>query len=684
MPYRIRAALIAVLTLIASQLAVAPVGAVVAQKVVIIVGPTGAQTDSYRSKGDDIATAAEAAGATVVKVYSPNATWSAVKAAVDGANIVVYLGHGNGFPNPYGSTELTDRTNGWGLNRTTTGGDSDNWSTTMVYCGEKALLGTLTSGSAAQWGYCGGSTNTDGITPAPNWVMIYSNACYTPGASEGFDVPATESVAMQRVRNYSYPGLLLGGGAYFATDMNNGPQQLIDTILTNPGMAFGAIAENANGYDLSRQRHYAHPDLPGTRIWIQNTGSPTSGNYFFAYAGHPDLTPSGTTVAYTEPDVPSGSTDLIFDSTGYFVPGSSGASYVAVAPARLLDSRVANGLSGAFGAGSPRTFQVTGRGGVPANATAVTGNLTVTAQSTAGYVFLGPTPTSNPSSSTLNFPLGDSRANGVTVALGAGGTLSATYVAPAGATTHMTFDVTGYFVPGSSGSSFFPLTPARLLDSRAGTGLSGAFGAGSPRTFQVTGQGGVPGNATAVTGNLTVTAQSKAGYVALGPNPVANPASSTLNFPLGDSRANGVTVALGAGGTLSATYVAPAGATTHLVFDVTGYFVPGSSGASFVALSPARLLDTRAGTGLSGPFLDGVPRSFQVTGQGGVPSNATAVTGNLTVTGQTADGYAFLGPNPVANPASSTLNFPVGDGRANGVTVALGAGGTLSATYTAP
>ena len=166
MQNRIRYALIAVLTLVAPQLAVAPVGAVVAQKVVIIVGPTGAQTDDYRQRGDSYAATATAAGATVVKVYSPNATWAAVKAAVNGANIVIYLGHGNGFPNPYGTTEPTDRDNGWGLNRTTTNGDSDNWSTTMVYCGEKALLGTLTSGSAAQWAYCGGSTNTDGITPA--------------------------------------------------------------------------------------------------------------------------------------------------------------------------------------------------------------------------------------------------------------------------------------------------------------------------------------------------------------------------------------------------------------------------------------------------------------------------------------------------------------------------------------
>ena len=43
---------------------------------------------------------------TSSKVYSPYATWSAVKAALQGANIVVYLGHGNGFPNPYRSVAL--------------------------------------------------------------------------------------------------------------------------------------------------------------------------------------------------------------------------------------------------------------------------------------------------------------------------------------------------------------------------------------------------------------------------------------------------------------------------------------------------------------------------------------------------------------------------------------------------
>ena len=241
----------------------------------------------------------------------------------------------------------------------------------------------------------------------------------------------------------------------------------------------------------------------------------------------------------------------------------------------------------------------------------MTGNLTVTGQTSPGFVALTPDPINNPTTSTLNFPLADNRANGVTVDLSATGTLSATYLGEAGptATTQLLFDVTGYFVPGTSGASYVSLTPARLLDTRDGTGLSGPFSSGVARTFAVTGHAGVPLNAVAVTGNLTVTGQTSPGFVALTPDPINNPTTSTLNFPLADNRANGVTVDLSATGTLSATYLGEAGptATTQLLFDVTGYFVPGTSGASYVSLTPARLLDTRDGTGLSGPFSSAWP-----------------------------------------------------------------------------
>jgi hypothetical protein len=120
--------------------------------------------------------------------------------------------------------------------------------------------------------------------------------------------------------------------------MYQGAPQLVDRILRNPGMAFGAIAEGANGYDLSRQRRFNHPDLAGTRVWIQNTGTATSGDYFFAYAGKPALTPSGTTVAYTEPVPPAPAVVGRYPS-----PGATGIS-AAVQPAVQFD-RVVSGVS---------------------------------------------------------------------------------------------------------------------------------------------------------------------------------------------------------------------------------------------------------------------------------------------------------------------------------------------------
>jgi hypothetical protein len=324
---------------------------------------------------------------------------------------------------------------------------------------------------------------------------------------------------------------------------------------------------------------------------------------------------------------------------------------------------------------------------VPSGANAVTGNLTVTGQSAPGFLSIGPVAQNNPTSSTLNFPMGDDRANAVTVALGAGGTLSITYAASTlGPTAQVIFDVTGYFTPDMSGATYHALAPTRILDSRDGTGgLVGAFGSHAARTFTVWGHGNVPSNATAVTGNLTVTGQSSQGFLFIGPAAMDNPTSSTLNFPLGDDRANAVTVALSNTGTLSATFAASTlGPSAQVIFDVTGYFTPDASGAVFYPLTPSRTLDSRDGTGgLSGAFSSHVARTFAVWGHGGVPGTATAVTGNLTVTGQNSQGFLFIGPAAMNNPTSSTLNFPLGDDRANAVTVALSNTGTLSATFAA-
>ncbi len=366
-------------------------------------------------------------------------------------------------------------------------------------------------------------------------------------------------------------------------------------------------------------------------------------------------------------------TDAVTKSGYITVAVPPGATYTAIPPTRVLDTRHNVGLTGAFKANVARDFQVTNGGTIPNTAIAVTGNLTVTAQTAKGYIILAPTAGSN--TSTLNFPVNDNRANGVTVALSGAGKLNAVYKAASGTSTGLLFDVTGYFVNGGAGASYFPLSPTRVLDTRSGTGTT-IFHANTAKDFQVTNGGSIPNTAIAVTGNLTVTAQSAKGFIILAPTAGSN--TSTLNFPVNDNRANGVTVALSGTGKLNAVYKAVSGSTTQLLFDVTGYFLPGTSGASYFPLAPARVLDTRNGTGTT-TFHANTAKNFQVTNAGSIPNTATAVTGNLTVTAQTAKGYIILAPNAGTN--TSTLNFPVNDNRANGVTVALSGTGQLNAVY---
>jgi centrosomal CEP192-like protein len=358
-----------------------------------------------------------------------------------------------------------------------------------------------------------------------------------------------------------------------------------------------------------------------------------------------------------------------------------GATFQPVTPARLLDSRTGNGLSGTFFSSVPRTFQITGRGGVPTNAIAVTGNLTVVGQTQAGYVALTPTPTPSPKTSTINFPLADTRANNVTLSLGAGGKLSAVYKAGAGARTHLIFDVTGYFVRNNTGSTYVSLGPVRLLDTRVGNGLNGTFKANMPRSVQITGRGNVPAGAKAISANLTVVGQTGAGYVTLSPTAQTDPTTSTINFPLGDTRANGLTVPLSNDGKVAAVYKAAAGKTTHLILDVTGYYIADLTGSRYVPLNPARTLDSRFNVGLNGTFKSSTPRTLKIDGRRGIPNDADAITGNLTIVGQTGSGYVAITTAPTATPATSTLNAPVGDIRANGVTVPIAADGTDSLTY---
>jgi peptidoglycan/xylan/chitin deacetylase (PgdA/CDA1 family) len=354
----------------------------------------------------------------------------------------------------------------------------------------------------------------------------------------------------------------------------------------------------------------------------------------------------------------------------------AGAAFTPFGPVRIVDSRIGLGVPSDLTAGVAATFDVAGVLGIPETAVAVSGNLTVTRENHSGFVSLTTDPTNHPGTSTLNITQGDTRSNGVYISLSSTGKLSATAMFMNCA---IVFDVTGYFSDDNTQSSWYPLVPARLLDTRVGIGLSGPFAYLAPRVLQVTGFGGVPAGATAITGNLTEVNAQGAGWVAITVDPTADPGTSTLNFPIGDIRANNVVAPLSAGGSIAMTY--RGGGTTDLVFDVTGYFMNDYNGGLFVPMAPTRVMDSRIPLGLPGPFVKNRPGALALAGSNGIDANTVAITGNLTATNVATAGFAYVVPTVASPPITSNLNVPRSDVRANGFVGVLAADQSIAVGF---
>jgi hypothetical protein len=157
-------------------------------------------------------------------------------------------------------------------------------------------------------------------------------------------------------------------------------------------------------------------------------------------------------------------TQLIADVNGWFPAGSD---YVSTAPARLLDTRpgltTVDGLSAGQGlrrAGGIYELQVTGRAGVPANASAVALNLTSAEARGIGFLTAWPCGTPRPVASNLNYGVGAPVANSAIVKVGTGGKIC---LFTGDTDTELIADINGWF---PAGSDYSAITPQRLLDTR--------------------------------------------------------------------------------------------------------------------------------------------------------------------------------------------------------------------------
>jgi len=121
--------------------------------------------------------------------------------------------------------------------------------------------------------------------------------------------------------------------------------------------------------------------------------------------------------------------------------GPAGASFYTVTPCRVADTRAAEApaLSGA----STRALVVEGKCGIPASASAISANLTVTSPGASGNLRAFPADVSPPSTSVLNFRPGQTRANNLQLTLSADGQVKIYNDSPA--SVQIILDVNGYW-----------------------------------------------------------------------------------------------------------------------------------------------------------------------------------------------------------------------------------------------
>ncbi len=213
----------------------------------------------------------------------------------------------------------------------------------------------------------------------------------------------------------------------------------------------------------------------------------------------------------------------------------------------------------------------------------------------------------------------------------------------------------------SSASSFHPVDPVRLVDTRDGTGglAMRPIAGGSSVRVQVAGIGPVPPNGvTAVVANVTAVEATSPNFFTVYPGSTIRPGTSNLNAGPGAPIPNLVVMGVGPDGAIE---VFNSNGTAHCLVDLFGYFSEGA-GDLFTSVTPSRLFDTRTGTGVRpGKIHTGEPIDVQVTGQNGVPESAvTAVVVNLTVTESDSPGWMRLGPTGRAT-NTSNINFGAGD-----------------------
>jgi hypothetical protein len=125
-----------------------------------------------------------------------------------------------------------------------------------------------------------------------------------------------------------------------------------------------------------------------------------------------------------------------------------------------------------------------------------------------------------------------------------------------------------------AGNGFFAVAPCRVLDTRNPDGAAGGplLDGLATRLLLAGTRCGIPGTAKAIALNVTVTGGATMGDLVLYAGDAAQPATSTINFSAGQTRANNAVLPVSSDGAATLKIRNHGAGPVHVIVDVSGYF----------------------------------------------------------------------------------------------------------------